>query len=170
MESVNNYTIRSAKLGDVPFISRIYNECIDSLATYDLEPEKESTRLRWLLEIEKLGYPVVVVEDSLSEIAGWGAITPFHVRPGFRYTVENAVYVKDNHRGNGVGNLILQSLIDQSSLMNFHSIIAKIDSTNTSSIKLHEKFGFQQTGVLKEAGFKHDKWLDVIILQLFLNK
>jgi phosphinothricin acetyltransferase len=44
-----------------------------------------------------------------------------------------------------------------------------IDSENAVSIKLHERFGFQLTGAIREAGFKFGRWLDVQFYQLILD-
>ena len=50
----------------------------------------------------------------------------------------------------------------------YRSIIAIIAGDQYASIVLHEKFCFQKAAHLKDAGFKFNKWLDVVYYQLLL--
>jgi phosphinothricin acetyltransferase len=34
---------------------------------------------------------------------------------------------------------------------------------------MHERMGFELSGVIKKVGFKFDKWLDLVFYQLDLN-
>ena len=43
------------------------------------------------------------------------------------------------------------------------------DSQNHQSIRFHEKMGFRQMGVVKNIGFKFDRWMDQVILQRSLG-
>jgi len=43
--------------------------------------------------------------------------------------------------------------------------MALIDGDNAVSIRLHERFGFQEVGTFHEVGFKFDRWLDVVHMQ-----
>jgi phosphinothricin acetyltransferase len=45
-------------------------------------------------------------------------------------------------------------------------MIAVIDSENQNSVKFHEKFGFKTIGIIKESGFKFDRWLNSVLMQL----
>jgi len=40
------------------------------------------------------------------------------------------------------------------------------DSENTASVRVHEKLGFQHSGVLRAVGFKFDRWIDTVFMQL----
>jgi phosphinothricin acetyltransferase len=48
-------------------------------------------------------------------------------------------------------------------------MIAVIDAENQGSIVFHEKFGFKTVGIIKESGFKFDRWLDSVFMQLILE-
>jgi L-amino acid N-acyltransferase YncA len=48
-------------------------------------------------------------------------------------------------------------------------MIAVIDSENDGSIEFHEKFGFIKAGSIKESGYKFDRWLDSVLMQLMLE-
>jgi phosphinothricin acetyltransferase len=49
-----------------------------------------------------------------------------------------------------------------------HTIIAGIDATNDSSIKLHTHFGFKEVANFREVGWKFERWLDLKFLQLIV--
>jgi phosphinothricin acetyltransferase len=44
-----------------------------------------------------------------------------------------------------------------------------IDSQNDVSIRLHAKFGFEIVGRFKEVGYKFNRWLDVVYMELLLT-
>lgn len=163
------YQLRPAELRDVPEISRIYNQSIATFATYDVEPESEEDRLKWFLELERRELPIIIAEDATGLILGWGALTPFNIRPGFRFTAEDAIYIDEGSVGKGIGNLVLARLLELARELRMHTVIAKIDSTNAASLKLHEKFGFEEVGRLDEAGFKNGQWLHVVMMQYFVT-
>ena len=47
-------------------------------------------------------------------------------------------------------------------------MIAGIDAENRLSIDFHKKYGFEQTGYLKEVGYKFDRWLDLVFMEKIL--
>ena len=48
------------------------------------------------------------------------------------------------------------------------TIIAGISAEQTPSIRLHEAFGFEKRGHIREVGHKHGQWLDVLTFQRML--
>jgi L-amino acid N-acyltransferase len=52
----------------------------------------------------------------------------------------------------------------------FHTMIAGIDAENLASYEFHKKYGFREIGRFHEVGYKFNKWLDVIFMQLMLKK
>jgi len=49
-------------------------------------------------------------------------------------------------------------------------MIAGIEAGNEASIRLHEKLGFRQVGLLPQVGTKFGRWLDLAFLQLLLDQ
>lgn len=47
-------------------------------------------------------------------------------------------------------------------------MIAAVDVENLKSIDFHKKFGFKIAGGFEQIGYKFDKWLGLIFMQLFL--
>ncbi len=166
---MSDATVRLATLNDLPGIQEIYNEAVNTTtATYDYEPRPIEYRQRWFEQHEADGYPVFVAADAAGRVVGWSALNKYHDRIGYRFTSENSVYVAADQRGRGLGRLLLAPLIAAARQRGMHAIIAAIDAQNTASIRLHAAFGFEQVGLFKEVGFKFDRWLDVLYMELRL--
>ncbi len=71
--------------------------------------------------------------------------------------------------GKGFGKLIMARLIELAKAQGLHTMIGVIDSENKSSILFHEQFGFKTVGIVKETGYKFDRWLDSVFMQLLLE-
>lgn len=165
---MGQFHIRPATPGDAGAISRIYNDAVlTTTATYDYEPEPLERREAWMEDHASSGLPVLVAEGSAG-VLGWASLSPFHRRPGFRFTVENSIYVDAPHRGRGIGKALLAALIPEASRLGLRCIIAAVDASNETSLQLHRAFGFVDVGRFPAVGFKFDRWLDVAYLQLSL--
>ncbi len=171
-DSVNRFGIRSATEQDLPDILGIYNHAVlHSVATADYEPQTLEARSVWYTERTKAGFPIFVAEERTSgEVVGWSAYGPYHNRYGYRFTVENSVYVSNDWRGQGIGKLLLPPLVEHATAGGYHSIIASIDGSNTASIRLHAAFGFEEVGRIREIVYKFDRWLDVVYMQRMLGE
>jgi L-amino acid N-acyltransferase len=162
-------TIRPTTRADLPGILEIYNEAVlNTTATYDYEPRSLEHRITWFEDHQKNNYPVFVAENSEGRIVGWSALNRYHDRPGYRFTTENSIYVAPDQRGKGIGKLLLAPLIEAARLRGFRAILAAIDAENAVSIRLHARFGFEPVGCFKQVGFKFDRWLDVVYMELLL--
>ncbi|MBI2886529.1 MAG: N-acetyltransferase [Chloroflexi bacterium] len=159
--------VRPATEGDLTAINDIYNFYVrTATATFDLEEVTLAERRDWYAHHGER-YPVLVAEAA-GEFVGWCSLSPFRARPGYRYTVEDSVYIRDDWRGRGVGRLLLQGLLAKAERLGYHSVMALIgDSDNQASIALHASLGFQQVGIEREVGYKFGRWLDVVVMQWF---
>jgi len=83
--------------------------------------------------------------------------------------VEDSVYVEGGHRGAGLGRLILAELVRRAVVAGHHSIMARITSRNTASLRLHRRHGFRTVGVERQTAFKLGRWHDVTIMQRRLD-
>jgi len=72
-------------------------------------------------------------------------------------------------QGKGIGNLLMAEIIKLARENKLHVIIARISGENGVSIHLHKKYGFTYVGLLKEVGFKFNRYIDVHLMQLILD-
>jgi L-amino acid N-acyltransferase len=159
--------IRLAAEADLDAINEIYNHYVHrSTCTYQEESETMESRRLWLARHGEM-HPVTVALVE-GRVVGWGSLSPYHSRCAYRYTVENSVYVHHEFQRRGIGGMLLEDLIGRARQVGHHSIIAAIDGEQSASIALHEKFGFQHVGRFSQVGFKFQRWLDVVYMQLLL--
>lgn len=160
--------VRLAALDDAEAIRAIYNrEVTGSTVTFDLVPRSLADQQEWLVA-HAGAHPAVVVETPTGDIAGFGSLSPYRSRPAYSTTVEDSVYVHHDHRGDGVGKLVLAELVRLAEVHGFHSVMARIVGGHEASIAMHEGCGFQLVGIEREVGRKFGKWLDVVLMQRML--
>jgi phosphinothricin acetyltransferase len=163
--------IRRALREDCPGILEIYNDAVlTTTSTYDYQPRALEHRQQWFDHHERMDFPIFVAADSSGSVVGWSALNPYHDRMGYRFTCENSIYIAEAHRGRGIGKLLLAPLIESARDLGLHAIIAAIDGENAASVRLHEKFGFEKVGHFKSVGFKFNRWLDVIYMELIVSE
>ncbi len=160
--------IRPYNTADTAPILEIINDMIlTSTALYDYKPRTWEEQLAIFEEKLKKGFPVVVATSD-GEVVGFGYYSEFRFREAYKFTVEHSVYASQKHIGKGIGRLIMEHLIKLAQTRNLHTMIGVIDSENTGSIAFHEKLGFETVGVIKESGYKFDRWLHSVIMQKML--
>jgi L-amino acid N-acyltransferase len=118
-------------------------------------------------------HEVVLVAEDRGEIVGVAAFGWFRdvVKwPGYRFTVENTIHVREDRWGSGVGEVLMHALIDEARDTGKHTMIAGVDSTNEASIRFHRRLGFTEVARLPEVGAKFGRWLNLVMLQMTLDE
>jgi L-amino acid N-acyltransferase YncA len=161
--------IRASTAADVPAITEIYrHHVLHGTGTFETVPPDEGEIGRRRDNVVGRGCPWLMAEVN-GTIVGYAYAGPFHAREAYRFTLEDSIYVRPESSGQGVGMLLLERLIEACRESGYKQIVALIgDSNNVGSIRIHERCGFQHSGVLKNVGFKQDLWLDVVLMQIDL--
>lgn len=147
----------------------ILNDAIvSSTALYDYEPRPLSSMTDWFEVKSASGFPVWGALDDDEALLGFASYGVFRVRPAYKYTVEHSVYVTESARGRGVGTTLMRRLIESAREQDLHVLVGCIDAENAASLKFHVGLGFEPAGVIKQAGFKFGRWLDLAFYQLTL--
>lgn len=161
--------VRHATEKDIPEMLSIYNDIIlNTTAVYDYKPHTLEMRQAWYRSKQEQGYPVFVADEE-GAVVGFSSIGPFRNWAAYKYSVENSIYVKSDMRGRGIGKLLIPPVIEAARQLQMHTVIAGIDATNESSIRLHKSFGFEETAHFRQVGYKFGRWLDLKFFQLILN-
>lgn len=161
--------IRDAEMKDLPSILKIVNfEIEHSTSIYDYHKKTLQDQTLWFEQKKSKKMPLIVAEKNGSVI-GYGTYGIFRPWDGYQYSVEHSVYLDKNSRGEGTGKKIMSELIHLARERGFHTMIAGIDANNAKSIKFHTNFGFKEVGRFNQIGFKFEKWLDLLFMQLLLR-
>lgn len=162
------FEIRAATPNDVKAITEIYNHAVlNTTATFDTDIQSEEERMHWLMNRAEIHPVIVGVMDQ--QIAGWAALGPWSSKKGYDIMAEGSVYIHPEYQFKGLGSILLKEIIEQGKIVGLHSILARITTDNLHSIYLNDKEGFIRIGVLKEAGQKFNRYLDVMIMQKMLT-
>lgn len=164
-------SIRDATPDDAQAIAAIYaHYVLTSRATFeDTPPGVAEIRAR-MQNVQQRGLPWLVAETPSGTIAGYAYASLFHQRCGYRWTVENSVYIQSNLTGQGIGTALMRRLIGECETRGYRHMIAVIgDSANEASVRLHTALGFRRAGLLLTPGFKLGQWVDVVYMQLPLG-
>ena len=98
-------------------------------------------------------------------VLGWAALTPVSGRCVYAGVAEVSVYVSEAARGKGIGKELLNALIIESEKNNFWTLQAGIFPENTSSLKIHEQYGFRIIGAREKIGQSNETWRDTLLLE-----
>ncbi|MBE7636578.1 GNAT family N-acetyltransferase [Sneathiella sp. P13V-1] len=164
-------TIRPVQNSDIPAIHRIYeDQVLNGVSSWEDEPPTVQEMTDRQTTITEKGFPYLVAKVD-GQVMGYAYASSYRPRPGYRYTVENSIYVDQNARGSGIGRLLMEELIRQCEAAGYRQMVAVIgDSNNHPSINFHKKMGFIHAGTIRSIGFKFGRWMDSVIMQLPLGE
>ena len=164
--------IRDAIDDDMPAVRDLYNALIPTTTgawTEQLQTLRQ--RRAWFRRQRANGFPVLVAEED-GEVIGFTAYGSFRGSgkwPGYRFTVEHTIHVRESHWGHGVGKALLRELISRAQLTGIHVMVGAIDGDNVSSIRFHESQGFSVVARMPEVGYKFGRRLDLVLVQRILE-
>ena len=168
---MSSITIRATTAADLDRITEIYADAVThGTASYELEPP---SRVEMGTRFDSLvagGFPYLVAEKD-GVLLGYAYAGAFRPRPAYRFIIEDSVYGAPHAKGQGVGLKLMQALIEAAQAAGFRQIVAVIGDghADSASVRLHEKLGFRHSGRLEGSGYKHERWLDTVLMQLSLN-
>jgi L-amino acid N-acyltransferase YncA len=158
--------IRDAAPADLPAITAIYaHHVLHGTGTFEEVPPPAGEVAERIAAVQGQGWPWLVAEEG-GEILGYAYVNQFRPRSAYRFAGEDSVYVRDDVRGQGVGKALVAELLARAEAAGFRQMFAVIgDSENVGSIGLHVSLGFRQVGLLRSAGVKFGRWVDVVFMQ-----
>ena len=157
--------IRDSDEADLPAITAIYDHAVETgTASFEYDPPDLAEMARRRADVLGKGFPYLVAELN-GAVAGYAYVNTYRGRPGYRFSVEDSVYVAADRQGAGIGRQLLSPLLRRSEALGLRLVIAVIgDSANLPSIRLHAGCGFTHAGALPNVGWKHGRWLDSVFM------
>jgi L-amino acid N-acyltransferase YncA len=158
--------LRDSGAADTPACAAIYREAVrNGTGTFELDEPDDAEMARRRDAILAQGLPWLVAERG-GEVLGYAYANQFRPRAAYRFCVEDSIYLAPSARGLGVGRLLLAELVARCEALGIRQMLAVIgDSQNAGSIAVHRRCGFEPTGVFQAAGWKFERWLDVVTMQ-----
>jgi L-amino acid N-acyltransferase YncA len=162
--------IRPSSAADLPDVTRIYGHAVaHGTGTFELEIPEPAEMARRREDVLSKGLPWLVATCA-GHVLGYAYANHFRPRRAYRFCLEDSIYLDPAAQGQGVGRVLLAELLAQCEARGARQMLAVIgDSANTGSIGVHRACGFEDTGVFKAAGWKFERWLDVVLMQKSLG-
>jgi L-amino acid N-acyltransferase YncA len=155
---------------DVQAITAIYADAVTrGTGTFELEPPSPADMAQRRAAVLGRGWPWLVAERH-GEVLGYAYANDFRPRRAFRFCLEDSIYIAPQAQGQGIGGALLAELLARCEARGARQMLAVIgDSANAGSIALHRVAGFHDCGRFDAAGWKFDRWLDVVLMQRALG-
>ncbi|WP_439547526.1 GNAT family N-acetyltransferase [Sandarakinorhabdus sp.] len=159
-------SIRPARMEDATALAAIYAPAVlHGTASFELDPPSAAEMATRLMKVKSHGWPWLV-HVTMGQVDGYAYASQFRDRAAYRHCGECSVYVAPDAQRTGIGQALLMAVISESRSAGFRQMIAVIgDSSNESSIGLHASCGFERVGLLRQAGEKFGRSLDIVMMQ-----
>lgn len=159
-------TARPATPADAQVMAEIYNEGIaDRIATFETTPRSADHLSGWFND----HHPIVVVVDEPGQVVGYAATFPYADRCCYAGIAEFSVYVRRANRGQGVGAVAMNALIDAATVAGFWKLLSRVFVANKASLALLKSVGFREVGVHEKHGMLDGVWYDVMAVERLLD-
>ncbi|NML56238.1 GNAT family N-acetyltransferase [Chryseobacterium cheonjiense] len=152
--------ILSINKNNYPDIAEIYQQGINTgMATFETSaPSWES----W--NENKLQHSEIIAFEN-SEALGWAALSKVSSRCVYEGVAEVSIYIAENHRGKGVGKILMEHLIRESEDNGIWTLQSGMFPENKATIALHKLFGFRIIGYREKIGKLNGVWKDSVIME-----
>ena len=115
------------------------------------------TQCRWVAEEEET-------------VLGWGALARVSLLKVYSGVVEVSIYISLNAQNQGIGTILLKSLIISSEESTFWTLQVQVFPENKTSIHAHEKYGFRKRGTRRQLalipyGSMAGEWRDPVLME-----
>ena len=96
----------------------------------------------------------------------------YHGRPAFDWSVEAAIYIREDCKGMGIGKALYQKLESILQIMGIRTMTAAVATVEhgdpyltNASLAFHLRMGFVPVGTFHHAGCKFGRWYDLTWLE-----
>ena len=155
---------------DLPAITGIYAHHVrHGTGTFEIEPPSLSEMTERRRDVLAKGLPYLVARQD-GKVQGFAYCNWFKPRPAYRFSAEDSIYMAPEAQGQGMGRALLAELALRAQAAGLRKLIAVIgDSGNAGSLGVHRAVGFTEVGVLRSCGWKFDRWLDIVLMEMTLG-
>jgi len=160
-----NYKIREARLHDIPYITKIYNQGIeDRIATLETRLREDAEMESWFTTRGER-YKVIVIEDQESIVRGWASINVFNSRCCYSGVGDLSIYIERDMRGKGLGATLLRGLLDVAHEQEFHKLVLSTFEFNEAGKRLYKALGFREVGTYVDQGILDGSFVNITIME-----
>ncbi len=157
--------LREAGPADADTIAAIWNPYIrDTAITFTSEVKSDAGVARLIAERQRAGHPFLVAEGA-GGVMGFATYAPFRDGPGYARTMEHTVMLAPDATRRGAGRALMGAIEARARAAAHRSLIGGLSSGNADGIAFHAAIGFVEVGRVREAGWKWQRWWDLVLMQ-----
>lgn len=161
--------IRPAAETDAGAIAAIWNAVIrDTAITFTTE-EKTKAGIGAMIAGGRAAGARVFVADEGGAVLGFSCHGQFRAGPGYARCMEHSIHLAPGARGRGLGRALLLATEAEAAAGGAHSMIAGISGENQAGVAFHAAMGYRKIAILPEVGNKFGRWMDLVLMQKFLD-
>ncbi len=163
--------VRAVRTSDAERISEIYSYyVINTAVSFEYEaPTKEEFIKRIEHTTEK--YPYLVCEKD-DRVVGYAYAGAYSAREAYAWTVSTSIYVDKDHRREGIGSVLYESLENELKKQGIVNLLAGVafsekedEYLSHDSNLFHMRKGYEKVAHMKTVGKKFDRWYDLLWFQ-----
>ena len=158
-------TVRAAKAADSGAVAAIWNHYIRHTTVTFAATPKTPAEVADLIATR----PAFFVAEVAGGILGFATYAQFRGGDGYARCMEHTVQLAPDASGGGLGRALMSAVENHARANGAHSIFAGVSADNMAGRAFHSRLGYAETAILRETGYKFDRWLDLVLMQKFLT-
>ncbi|MCQ9636373.1 GNAT family N-acetyltransferase [Chryseobacterium sp. WG23] len=98
-------------------------------------------------------------------VVGWAALSAVSDRGVYGGVAEISIYVANDHKGKGIGKMLMTKLISESEINGIWTLQSGMFPENKETVALHTSLDFRIIGHREKIGKLGNTWRDTIIME-----
>lgn len=161
--------IRPATPDDIPGILAIWNPVIrDTAITFNAAEKTPADLAQMLRDKAAAGHALLVAADG-PQVLGLATYGQFRGGVGYARCMEHTILLAPGAQGRGLGRALMEAICAHARAGGAHSLFAGVSAENPAGVAFHAAMGFAQVATLRQVGWKFGRWMDLVLMQKFLD-
>lgn len=160
--------IRAATPADADALAVLWSPWIrDTAITFNATPKTPAEIAQMIRDRQAAGHGFFVAEDA--GLLGFATYSQFRGGIGYARSMEHTVILSPDARRKGAGHALMQAVESHAAAAGAHLMMAGISGENAVARAFHAKIGYVEVAIIREAGFKFGRFMDLVLMQKFLS-
>lgn len=161
--------IRPAQPEDAPALVALLNHWIlNTAVTFNPVPKTEAEVRAMIAAKAQSGHGFFVTTDATGRLIGQASYGQFRDGAGYRTCMEHSISLLPDAMGRGTGRALLAAVEGHARQAGAHQMIAGVSAENPDGRAFHARLGYRVIATVPQAGFKFDRYIDLVLMQKFL--
>ena len=156
--------IRAARPEDAAELAALWNPWITETAITFASAAKTEADIQAMIAARDCF--LVYVKNGLQ---GFATYAQFRGGNGYATCMEHSIILSPDARGMGAGRALMAAVEAHAKAAGAHQMIGGISGENPDARAFHAALGYQEIAIIREAGFKFGRFMDLVLMQKFLS-